>query len=600
MNNNKNVLLAIMLAAATLFVWQYFVATPAMKAEQARQAALSHQAKPQARNAQAPGAAPELPGIAAGNRQLSREDALKADGARVVIDTPMVDGSILLKGARFDDLRLKKYRDTVDPKSPEIVLLAPKNTEYPYYAEFGWVGAANMPDENSQWRQTGGSTLSPAHPVTLSWDNGRGLVFSRTIAIDDKYMFTVADSVANRGGQAVTLYPYGTVERQKAPKNEGSFSLHTGFIGVANGSEQDAKYTDFKDPGTPAKTFSSTGGWVGITDKYWMAAAVPPSSEAFNGSYLGTKTQVGVDAYQASYRLNQRSIAPGASASVSHRLFAGAKVVDILRGYQDSQNIAHFDLAVDWGWFFFLTRPFFWLLDNLYKVLGNFGLAILALTVIVRLVFFPLQSASFRSMSKMKKLQPQMEVLKKQHKEDPQALQMAMMELYKREKANPVSGCLPIVLTIPVFFSLYKVLYVTIEMRHAPFFGWIQDLSAPDPTSILNLFGLLPFNPHGLPSFIAYFSIGVWPILYGITQFVQTKLNPPPPDPVQAKMFSFMPLIFTFMFATFPAGLVIYYAWSNLLGVIQQAYIMKREGVELALFDNLRGGKKAAPKAAND
>jgi YidC/Oxa1 family membrane protein insertase len=331
-----------------------------------------------------------------------------------------------------------------------------------------------------------------------------------------------------------------------------------------------------------------------------MAAAVPPQGEAFSGSYLGTKTQAGVDAYQASYRLNQRSIAPGASASASHQLFAGAKVVDILRGYQDSQKIAHFDLAVDWGWFWFLTRPFFWLLDNLYKVLGNFGLAILALTVIVRLVFFPLQSASFRSMSKMKKLQPQMETLKKQHKEDPQALQMAMMELYKREKANPVSGCLPILLTIPVFFSLYKVLYVTIEMRHAPFFGWIQDLSAPDPTSILNLFGLLPFNPHGLPSFIAYFSIGVWPILYGITQWVQTKLNPPPPDPVQAKMFAFMPLIFTFMFATFPAGLVIYYAWSNLLGVIQQSYIMKREGVELALFDNIRGRNKAAPKPAND
>jgi YidC/Oxa1 family membrane protein insertase len=594
MNNNKNVLLAIMLAAATLFVWQYFVATPAMKAEQARQAALSHQAKPQAKNAPASSTAPELPGIAAGNRQLSRDAALKADGARVVIDTPMVDGSILLKGARFDDLRLKKYHDTVDPKSAEIVLLAPKNTEYPYYAEFGWVGAPNMPDDNSQWRQTGGGALSPGHPVTLTWDNGHGLVFTRVIAVDDKYMFTVADSVANRGGQAVSLYPYGTVERQNTPKNEGSFSLHTGFVGVANNSEVDAKYTDFKDPGTPAKTFSSTGGWVGITDKYWMAAAVPPSAETFSGSYLGTKTPAGVEAYQASYRLNQRSIAPGASVSVSHRLFAGAKVVDILRGYQDSQKIAHFDLAVDWGWFWFLTRPFFWLLDNLYKVLGNFGLAILALTVIVRLVFFPLQSASFRSMSKMKKLQPQMETLKKQHKDDPQALQTAMMELYKREKANPVSGCLPILLTIPVFFSLYKVLFVTIEMRHAPFFGWIQDLSAPDPTSLLNLFGLLPFNPHGLPSFIAYFSIGVWPILYGITQWVQTKLNPPPPDPVQAKMFAFMPLIFTFMFATFPAGLVIYYAWSNLLGVIQQAYIMKREGVELSLFDNIRGRKKAA------
>ncbi len=598
MNNNKNVLLAIMLAAATLFVWQYFVATPAMKQEQARQAALSKQAKPGEAAKAAPGAGPELPGIGAAEKKMTRDDALKADGPRVAIDTPMVDGSILLKGARFDDLRLKKYRDTVDPKSPEIVLLAPKSTEYPYYAQFGWVGASGMPDDKSEWRQTGGGTLSPGHPVTLTWDNGQGLSFTRTIAVDDRYMFTVTDSVANQGGAVVSLYPYGAVERQKIQHDEGSFSLHTGFIGVANGSEIDAKYTDFKEPVTPAKTFSSTGGWVGITDKYWMAAAIPPQGESFNGSYLGAKTQAGVDAFQSSYRLNQRNIAPGATVKVSHRLFAGAKVVDILQNYERHQNVPRFDLAVDWGWFWFLTKPFFWMLNHLNKLFGNFGLAILGLTIVVRLLFFPLQSASFRSMSKIKKLQPQMEALKKQHKDDPQQLQMAMMDLYKREKANPLSGCLPILLTIPVFFSLYKVLFVTIEMRHAPFFGWIHDLSAPDPTSILNLFGLIPYNPHAvLPSFIAFLSIGVWPILYGITQWVQTKLNPPPPDPVQAKMFSFMPLIFTFMFATFPAGLVIYYAWNNLLSVIQQAYIMKREGVEVTLFDNIRGRN---PKAAND
>jgi YidC/Oxa1 family membrane protein insertase len=611
MNNNKNIFLAIALAAATLFVWQYFVATPAMKAEQARQVALSRQAKPQTNNQannQAKNnaaAAPTLPGIAGVTRPMSRAEALKADGARIAIDTPMVEGSILLKGARFDDLRLKKYHETVDTKSPEIVLLAPKATEYPYYAQFGWVGSANMPDDNSAWRQTGGGTLSPGHPIILTWDNGHGLLFTRTVAIDDKYMFTVTDGIANQGGEAVSLYPYGTVERQKIKTDEGSFSLHTGFIGVANGSEIDAKYTDFKEPGTPAKTFASTGGWVGITDKYWMAAAIPPQGESFNGSYLGTKTAAGVDAFQSSYRLDQRKVAPGTTAQVSHRLFAGAKVVEILKFYQDTQNVARFDMAVDWGWFWFLTKPFFWLLDHLNKLFGNFGLAILGLTVIVRLVFFPLQSASFRSMSKMKKLQPQMEELKKQHKEDPQKLQMAMMELYKREKANPVSGCLPILLTIPVFFSLYKVLFVTIEMRHAPFYGWIHDLSAPDPTSLINLFGLFPFNPHAvLPSFLMYFSIGIWPILYGITQWVQMKLNPPPPDPVQAKMFAFMPLIFTFMFATFPAGLVIYYAWNNLLSVIQQAYIMKREGVELTLFDNIRGRKSQAvtvkaPKAAS-
>jgi YidC/Oxa1 family membrane protein insertase len=329
-----------------------------------------------------------------------------------------------------------------------------------------------------------------------------------------------------------------------------------------------------------------------------MAAIIPPQNENFNGQYLGAKTPSGVDAYQSNYRLDARRVAAGGTASVTHKLFAGAKVVDILRGYQDGQGISHFDQAVDWGWFWFLTKPFFFVLDILYKYLGNFGLAILGLTVIVRLVFFPLQSASFRSMSKMKKLQPHMEAIKAEHKDDPQKMQLAMMELYKREKANPLSGCLPILLTIPVFFSLYKVLYVTIEMRHAPFYGWVQDLSAPDPTSILNLFGLIPYNPHtALPAFLGYLSIGVWPILYGITQWVQTKLNPPPPDPVQAKMFSFMPVIFTFMFATFPAGLVIYYAWNNLLSVIQQTYIMKREGVEVTLFDNIRGKKL---KAAND
>jgi YidC/Oxa1 family membrane protein insertase len=594
MNNNKNVLLAIAMAAAVLFLWQYFVATPSMKAEQARQAVLSHQEKAKP----ATGSAPVLPGIAAEGTHVSREAALKAGGKRVVIDTPMVDGSILLKGARLDDLRLKQYRETVDPNSPEIVLLAPKNTDYPYYAEFGWVGARNMPDDNSEWNQTNGGTLSPGHPVTLTYDNGHGLVFTRIIAIDDKYMFTVTDSVANKSGAAANLFPFGYVARQNIPKTTTTYVLHEGFVGVANGSEVDAKYSDFKDPGTPPKTFASTGGWVGITDKYWMAAIVPPQGESFSGAYLGAKTQAGADAYQANYRLNARMLAPGAVVSVTHRLFAGAKVVDILRDYQDSQNIAHFDLAVDWGWFWFLTRPFFWLLDHLNKILGNFGLAILALTVIVKLVFFPLASASYRSMSKMKKLQPQMEELKKAHKDDPQKLQLATMELYKREKANPISGCLPILLTIPVFFSLYKVLFVTIEMRHAPFFGWIKDLSAPDPTSILNLFGLIPYNPYTyLPAFLSFLSIGAWPILYGLTQWIQTKLNPPPPDPVQAKMFAFMPLIFTFMFATFPAGLVIYYAWNNLLSVAQQAFIMKREGVDVKFFDNVKPKKL---KAAND
>ncbi|HEX4178238.1 MAG TPA: membrane protein insertase YidC, partial [Rhizomicrobium sp.] len=416
MNNNKNVILAIALAAAVLIIWQYFVATPAMKAEQARQHSLVHQEKTQG------SAAPTLPGISSGTTHMNREAALRAGGKRVAIDAPMVDGSILLKGARFDDLRLKKYHDTVDPKSPEIVLLAPKSTDFPYSATFGWVGAGDMPGDNSQWTQVNGGTLSPGHPVTLSFDNGHGLVFSRIIAIDNQYMFTVTDSVANKGGQPVTLYPYGTVERQGIQKDESGLYLHTGFVGVAGSSEVDANYKDFKDPGTPPKTFSATGGWAGITDKYWMAAVVPPQNEAFNGAYLGNKTASGVDAYQANYRLNGRNLAPGQSTSVTHRLFAGAKVVDILHAYQNNLSISHFDNAVDWGWFWFLTRPFFWVLDHLYKLFGNFGLAILGLTVVVKIIFFPLQTASFRSMSKMKKLQPQMEALKKTHGDDPQKL----------------------------------------------------------------------------------------------------------------------------------------------------------------------------------
>jgi len=320
--------------------------------------------------------------------------------------------------------------------------------------------------------------------------------------------------------------------------------------------------------------------------------------------------EAGVDgAYFISQTLNNlilegRKIAAGGTASATHRLFAGAKVVDILRGYQDSQKIVNFDYAVDWGWFWFLTRPFFWVLDHLYRLCGNFGLAILGLTVVVKLAFFPLANASFRAMSKMKKLQPKMEEIKKAHGSDPQKMQMEMMEMYKREKANPLSGCVPILLTIPVFIALYKVLFVTIEMRHAPFYGWIHDLSAPDPSSILNLFGLLPYNPHAfLPASFAFLSIGVWPIVMGATQWMQTKLNPAPADPIQAKMFSYMPVIFTFMFATFPSGLVIYYAWNNLLTVLQQAFIMKREGVEINFFDNIKAKKpapKAAPKAAND
>ncbi len=599
--NNKNLLIAMALSLMVFAGWQYFVATPQMKAEQARQQQLAKQEKA------APPKTPGLPALAAADQHESREAALKAGGPRVAIDAPMVDGSIRLTGASIDDLRLKNYRETIDPKSPEIVLLAPKSTDYPYYAGFGWVGqGVKTPDDNAVWKQTGGTMLALGKPVTLTWDNGQGLTFTRVIAIDDKYMFTLADTVANASDKPVTLYPYGTVERQNTPKEPPSVYLHLGFIGVQDSGEVDANY---KETGcmlgflfcqkVPPVEFAATRGWVGITDKYWMAAVIPPQGDHFDAQYLNSKTGSGLDAYQANYRLGARTLAAGASTTVTHRLFAGAKVVDILRGYQDRQGIARFDNAVDWGMLSFLTRPFFWVLDQLYRLLGNFGLAILGLTVIVKLFFFPLQTTQFRSMSKLKKLAPETERLKKQHADDPQKFQLAMMELYKREKANPLSGCLPMLLIFPVFIALYKVLLVTIEMRHAPFYGWIHDLSAQDPTSILNLFGLLPFNPHtALPGFLMILSIGVWPVIYGITMWLQTKMNPTASDPMQARMLSFMPLIFTFVFGSLPAGLVIYYCWSNSLNILQQMVIMRREGVEIHLFQNLKFKKKKP--AAND
>ena len=591
MNENRNLIIAAILSAVVLFGWEYFVAGPQLEKERARQALLHHE-HPEAKAQAAPNAPSSLPVAGAGS--LSRAVALKAGGARVAIDTPSLDGSLRLKGARFDDLRLKKYRETINPKSPEIVLFSPEKTPYPYYTIFGWVAppgsGIKTPDDASVWKLASGTTLTPTSPITLTWDNGQGLVFTRTISVDKNYMFDVRDQVANSGHARVTLYPYAYVARDGVPATQHYWALHEGYVGVADGTLKDATYNDFKDANTPPQTFPSTGGWFGITDKYWMAAIIPPQSQNFDASYLGATTPGDVKAYQANYRLPARVIAPGGTAQVSHRLFAGAKVVDILRGYEKSQGIVRFDNAVDWGWFWFLTQPLFWLLDIFYKFIGNFGIAILMLTVVVKLLFFPLANASFKSMSKMKKVQPHMEEIRKVHKEDPQRQQKEIMELYKREKVNPVAGCVPMLIQIPVFFSLYKVLYVSIEMRQAPFYGWIHDLSAPDPTSILNLFGLLPYHiPLWVP---AYLSIGIWPILMGFTQFVQTKLNPAPTDPVQAKMFTFMPLIFTFMFATFPAGLVIYYTWNNLLSVTQQYVIMRREGVKVHLFENIKLRRK--------
>jgi YidC/Oxa1 family membrane protein insertase len=600
MTDNRNFIVAIVLSFAVLFGWEYFVAGPKMKAEQARQAATHQQHTTEA---------PSAPKASAPAVHLSRAQALEKSGTRIAIRTPSVDGSLLLKGARFDDLRLTQYHETTDPKSAEIVLLSPQGSEFPYYAEFGFVGEAGrkiaVPDDSTPWTQVGGNALTPTTPVTLTWDNGHGLVFTRTISVDERFLFTVKDSVKSGMPAKVSLYPFAYVARDGAPKTQKFWALHEGFVGYGDGSLKDPSFDDFKDEGTPPKTFSSTGGWLGITEKYWMAAILPPQTEQFDASYSATPAQ-GTKAYQASYRLGARPLAPGATLSVTHHMFAGAKVFDLIRTYEHGLNISRFDLAIDWGWFIIITQPLFWLLDQFFHLTGNFGLAILLLTVTVKLVFFPIANAQYKSMGKMKKVQPEMEKLKQRYADDAQKQQQALMELYKREKVNPLAGCLPMLLIIPVFFSLYKVVLVTIEMRQAPFYGWIRDLSVPDPTSIINLFGLLPFDPHAyLPAFLGFLSIGIWPILMGITQWIQTKLNPAPADPVQASMFAFMPIIFTFMFATFPAGLVIYYTWNNLLSVLQQYVIMRRQGIDVALFKNVRAPAAltnliGARKAAND
>jgi YidC/Oxa1 family membrane protein insertase len=585
MTDNRNLILAIVLSAIMMLGWEYFVVQPQMQAERARQAFLHRQPAAAAAHPEAPKTEVQ-PQSGPGN--LPRTQALAQSGARIAIDTPTLDGSLRLTGARFDDLRLKHYRETINPKSPEITLFSPERTRYPYYAVFGFVGAPGsgmkVPDESTPWKAVGGAKLSPDAPVTLQWDNGQGLIFTRTLAVDDQYMFTVGDAVTNKSGKPVLLYPYGYVARDGLPDSKHYWALHEGFVGAADGALKDATYDDLKE-GKPPVTFHSTGGWVGITDKYWMAAAIPPQNRSFDGSYRGSQT-ANVRAYQANYRLDGQSIAPGATLQLTQHLFAGAKVQSIIRHYEDTLGVERFDLAIDWGWFIFLTKPIFLVLDFFYRYTGNFGLAILLLTVAMKLLFFPLADASYRSMSRMKKLQPEVERLRERFADDKMRQQQEMMELYKREKVNPLSGCLPMLIQIPVFFSLYKVLLVTIEMRQAPFFGWIHDLSAADPTQLLNLFGLLPYS---IPAFVpAILHVGVWPVLMGASQWVQTKMNPAPADPVQARMFAFMPLIFIFMLASLPAGLVIYWTWSNILSVAQQYVMMRRQGVEVHLFNNLK------------
>jgi YidC/Oxa1 family membrane protein insertase len=474
---------------------------------------------------------------------------------------------------------LKDYRETVQRNSPQIRLLNPAEMPDGYYVEVGYTGVSDVPGPGSVWSVEGEPVLTPTNPVTLTYANNTGLTFSRTIAVDANYMFTFTDTVTNAGGEPVTLSSYGRTTRYGTPYVEGIYVLHEGLVGVT-GSEglQEITYSKVEDARqiTPSK---SDDGWLGITDKYWAVALVPPGGQAFQPRF--SYFDDGKTRYQVDYLTDGISVAAGQSAMVESRFFAGAKEVNVVDGYEAAYSIRQFDLLIDWGWFYFITKPMFYLMDWLYHLLGNFGLAILATTVVVKAFFFPLANKSYKSMANMKKVQPAMLEIREKYADDKMKQQQAMMELYKTEKINPLAGCWPILVQIPVFFALYKVLYVTIEMRHAPFFGWIQDLAAPDPTSLFNLFGLLPYD---VPSFLL---VGVWPIIMGITMFLQMRMNPTPPDPTQAMIFNWMPVVFTFLLATFPAGLVIYWAWNNFLSILQQGVIMKRQGAKIELWDNL-------------
>jgi YidC/Oxa1 family membrane protein insertase len=596
--NQKNLLLAIVLSVAVLLGWQFFYASPRLKEEQDRQARIRQQQELTKQQQASPGAkvepgkAPQpgiAPPLASPEPALTRQAALDA-GPRVPIETPSVKGSIALKGGRIDDIVLARYRETVDQTSANVVLFSPSRGPHPFYAEFGWTAAAGvnqpMPNADTLWTVEKGSRLTPSTPVTLVWDNGQGLVFRRTIAIDADFMFTVTDEVENKTAAAISLNPYALISRHGMPKVEGFWILHEGFIGVFGGTGlHEVAYADvLKEGGT--KSYKQTGGWLGFSDKYWGAALIPDQKVAYEARFSGAKgpeaAKGAKDSFQADLSTDPVAVAPGAKHTFVSRLFAGAKVVSLIEAYAASFDIPRFDQLIDWGYFWFLTKPLFKLLHWLGLFFGNYGLAILATTVLVKLVFFPLANKSYESMAKMKVLQPEMEKLRERYKDDRSKMQQELMALYKSKKINPAAGCLPILLQIPVFFALYKVLFITIDMRHAPFFGWIRDLAAPDPTSIFNLFGLLPY---AVPDFLL---VGAWPLIMGATMWVQMQLNPQQPDPVQQQIFNWMPVIFTFLLASFAAGLVIYWAWNNVLSLIQQYAIMRRNGAEIHLWKNLK------------
>ena len=501
--------------------------------------------------------------------KISRNEAIENED-RVQFENSTVIGSISLVGGSIDDLTFKKYTSTLNGDD-NVILLNPKKVEDGYYIETGWATAnknINLPNSKTIWTIEGNDKLTPNSPIKLSWTNDQNIKFIKDISIDDQYLFKVNQTIINNSEKTYNFYPYGQIIRNLAPEIIDFFILHEGLIGVFDDQLVEEDYDDIEE-----KKFSINAdkGWLGITDKYWITSLIPQENRKFRTDFD----------YKNKFRANfietsATEIGANETKSNEIKIIIAAKEVDIIDGYAENLNISKYDLAIDWGWFYFLVKPLFFLIDYFFKLTGNFGIAIILITICIRIVFFPLANYSFKSMAKMKVLQPEMTRLKELHKEDKMKLQQEMMALYKKEKVNPVSGCLPIFIQIPFFFAIYKVLFVTLEMRHQPFYGWIKDLSERDPTSIFNLFGLIPWDP---PSFLL---IGVWPCLMGLSMYLQQKLNPTPPDPIQAKIFAFFPLFLTVILAPFPSGLVIYWTINNILTMAQQYVIIKRTTVKTA------------------
>jgi YidC/Oxa1 family membrane protein insertase len=603
---NRNMILAIVLSVVVIFGWQFFVAGPQLERAQRQAQIAAEQAA-----ASNPGIATTTPTTAGTTPAevapstdvptsfADRASALAAT-SRVSIDTPALVGSINLRGARLDDLQLKKYTETIAENSPIITLLTPSGAPNGYYVEQGWAaanGTTAVPTASTVWTVEGNDKLTPTTPVVLAWNNGAGLTFRRTFAVDENYLFTVTQAIENQSGSDVALFPYSRIVREGTPHVSNFFVQHEGPLGVLGSNNWVAKkYSDMVND--KQIRLDNTTGWLGFGDKYWATAVIADPTQTINAqfTYLRNNNR---DEYQTSFvETNAVVVANGTTAEDHSYVFAGAKEEAVIATYESNLKIDRLELLIDWGWFHFLTKPMFYVLRFLNGILGNFGLAMLALTVIVKVIFFPLANRSYASMAAMRRVGPEVKALQERLKDDRPAQQQAMMELYKREKINPLSGCWPILVQIPVFFALYTVIFISLEMRHAPFFGWIQDLAAQDPTNIFTLFGLIPWTPTALPIIGGLLHLGIWPLIMGVTMWVQMRLNPPPPDPTQAAIFNWMPVIFTFMLGTFPAGLVIYWSWNNFLSICQQWFIMKRHGADVDLFGNILTslGLRKAPK----